>query len=100
MTDKEHTFRYWAVNCLGCHNPIPLYAEPVGTSASTAHSTADSGFAEERPFFRAWCVECGREYPYLSEAMTWTHEPPLDKHNRQLEFTRLRHRARAKAASA
>jgi hypothetical protein len=98
MTEKENTFRYWAVNCLGCHNPIPLYAEPVDASVAAAPSAGSSG--EGRPFFRAWCVECGREYPYLSEAMTWTHEPPLDKNNRQLEFTRLRHRSRAKTASA
>jgi hypothetical protein len=99
MTEKEHAFRYWAVNCLGCHNPIPLYAEPVDASGAALPSATNGGSAEGRPFFRAWCVECGREYPYLSEAMTWTHEPPLDKHNRQLEFTRLRHRGKAKAAS-
>ncbi len=100
MSDKEYSFRYWVVNCLGCRNPIPLYAEPIDVSAAAAPTTGDSGLPAERPYFRAWCTECGREYPYLSEAMTWTHEPPFDKHHRQIEFTRFRQRVHVKRAQA
>jgi hypothetical protein len=100
MTDKGHSFRYWVVLCLGCRNPIPLYAEPVDASAAPRSSGVDVQVTDERPYFRAWCLECGREYPYLAEAMTWTGEPPVDKNNRQLEFTRMRHRAKAKGAHA
>jgi hypothetical protein len=56
--------------------------------------------APERPFFRAWCMECGREYPYLSEALIATDEPPMDKHHRQLEFSRVRQRFQVKRAHA
>jgi ribosomal protein S27E len=100
MSDKEYSFRYWVVNCLGCRNPIPLYAEPVDASEAPVSSAGDIGLREERPYFRVWCMECGREYPYLSKAMKWTHEPPLDKHNRQVEFTRLRQRVKVKDAHA
>ena len=100
MSDKEYSFRYWVVACLGCRNPIPLYADPVDVSAAPVLATGDSGLATERPYFRAWCTECGREYPYLSEAMTWTQEPPLDKHHRQIEFTRFRQRVHVKRAQA
>ncbi len=51
MSDKEYSFRYWVVNCLGCRNPIPLYAEPVDFSAAPAPTTGDSGLATERPYF-------------------------------------------------
>ena len=100
MSDKGYSFRYWVVPCLGCINPIPLYAEPVDASAAPLSSGGDIQLTDERPYFRAWCLEFGREYPYLSEAMTWTHKPPLDKHNRQIEFTRLRQRVRIKGAHA
>ena len=56
--------------------------------------------APERPFFRAWCVECGREYPYLSEAMIGMDEPPKDKHHRELEFSRFRQRFQVNRARA
>ena len=100
MSDKEYSFRYWVVPCLGCRNPIPLYAEPVDASAAPLSSGVHIQEMDERPYFRAWCLECGREYPYLSEAMTWTTEPPLDKNNRQIEFTRLRQRVKVKGAQA
>jgi hypothetical protein len=96
MANNKSALRYWVVNCLGCKNPIPLYAEPIDPETfSSAHE-----IVSERSFFRAWCVECGREYPYLSEAMIQTDEPPEDKHHRQLEFTRLRLQPRAKRAHA
>ena len=100
MSEKEHSFRYWVVLCLGCRNPIPLYAEPVDVSAALLSSGVDIQLTDERPYFSAWCLECGREYPHLSEAMTWTREPPLDKHNRQIELTRLRQPMRVKSPRA
>jgi hypothetical protein len=97
MTDSKSTLRYWFVNCLGCKNPVPLFAEPIDpANPSSASSEAVSG----RQFFRAWCVACGREYPYLSEAMKSSHEPPHDKQHRQIEFSRFRHRLLAKGAHA
>jgi hypothetical protein len=96
MTDNKSSLRYWVVNCLSCKNPIPLYAEPIGD----ATSSPSGGMAPERPFFRAWCMECGREYPYLSEALIATDEPPMDKHHRQLEFSRVRQRFQVKRAHA
>ncbi len=96
MIESQKSFRYWVVSCLGCRNLIPLFAEAVDSSSSATIG----GEIGDRPYFRAWCMECGREYPYLSEAMTWTHEPPLDKHHRQLEFTRMRPQPRAKGAHA
>jgi len=56
--------------------------------------------ASERPYFRVWCMECGREYPYLSEAMIGMDEPPKDKHHRQLESSRFRQRIQVKRAHA
>jgi hypothetical protein len=96
MTENKSSFRYWVVNCLGCKNPIPLFAEPI----DPANPSASAEVASERLFFRAWCVECGREYPYLSEAMIGTDEPPKDKHHRQLEFSRFRQRVQVKRAHA
>jgi hypothetical protein len=96
MTEFKSSLRYWFVNCLGCKNPIPLFAEPIDPGASSPAGE----MASERPYFRAWCVECGREYPYLSEAMIGTEEPPKDKHHRQLEFNRIRQRLQAKRANA
>jgi hypothetical protein len=96
MTENKSSLRYWVVNCLGCKSPIPLFAEPI----DTASSYPSGEMAPERAFFRAWCVECGREYPYLSEAMIGTDEPPKDKHHRQLEFNRFRQRPQAKRAHA
>jgi hypothetical protein len=96
MTENTSSLRYWIVNCLGCKNPIPLYAEPIDPAACSPVGELTS----ERAFFRAWCVECGREYPYLSEAMIATDEPPKDKHHRQLEFNRIRQRLQAKRAHA
>ncbi len=96
MAESQQSFRYWVVSCLGCRNLIPLFAEAVDPSSSTAVA----GEHPDRPFFRAWCIECGREYPYLSEAMSWTSDPPLDKHHQQLEFTRIRLQRRAKGAHA
>jgi hypothetical protein len=93
MTENKPSLRYWVVNCLSCKNPIPLFAEPIDPGTS-------SEIASERPYFRAWCMECGREFPYLSEAMIGTDEPPRDKHHRQLEFARLRLQPRAKGAHA
>ncbi len=96
MTENKSSLRYWVVNCLGCKNPIPLFAEPIGPG-----TCSEAGeIASERPYFRAWCVECGREYPYLSEAMIGTDEPPKDKHHRPLEFTRLRLQPRTRGAHA
>jgi hypothetical protein len=100
MSDKEYSFRYWVVACLGCRNPIPLFAEPVDASVGSHSAGVDIQWMDERPYFRAWCLECGREYPYLSEAMTWTGEPPLDKNNRQIEFTRMRQRVKVRGAHA
>ena len=96
MTEIKSSLRYWVVNCLGCKSPIPLFAEPIDLAAP---STPD-GATLERAFFRAWCVECGREYPYLAEAMIGTDEPPKDKHHRELEFNRVRQRSQAKRAHA
>ena len=96
MTENKTSLRYWVVNCLGCKNPIPLFAEAIDPAASSA----GGGMTSERPFFRVWCMECGREFPYLSEAMIWTDEPPHDKHHRQLEFSRFRQRFQVKRAHA
>jgi hypothetical protein len=96
MTETKPSLRYWVVNCLGCKNPIPLFAEEI----DPATSSAGGGVTSERPFFRAWCMECGREFPYLSEAMIGTDEPPQDKHHRQLEFNRFRQRFQVKRAHA
>jgi len=97
MTDTQPSHRYCVVKCLGCHNPIPLYSEPVGDSASSQPSAGES---QERPFFRAWCMNCGREYPYLASARIWLNEPPVDKHDRRLEFSPRRHRLLARGAHA
>lgn len=96
MTDKQYALRYWVVHCLGCGNPIPLFAEPIENQASLGNIE----IVAERPFFRAWCTECGREYPYLSDSMVATTKPPLDKQNRQIEFTRIRQRVRVNRAHA
>jgi ribosomal protein S27E len=96
MVENKSSFRYWVVNCLGCKNPIPLFAEAI----DAASSPAAGGIISERSFFRAWCMDCGREYPYLSEAMIGTDEPPKDKHNRQVEFSRFRQRIQVKRAHA
>ncbi|HUC55624.1 MAG TPA: hypothetical protein VMR90_16355 [Candidatus Cybelea sp.] len=95
MADNKYSLRYWVVNCLGCKSPIPLFAEPMDPAAPSS-----DGPTLERSFFRAWCVECGREYPYLAEAMIGTDEPPKDKHHRELEFNRVRQRPQAKRAHA
>lgn len=96
MTAKEYALRYWMVHCLGCRNPIPLFAEPIENEPSLGSAEV----AVERPFFRAWCTECGREYPYLSASMIATTEPPLDKQHRQIEFTRIRQRVRVNRTHA
>ena len=96
MSENKSSLRYWVVNCLGCKNPIPLFAEPI----DPATSSSVGELASERSFFRAWCVECGREYPYLSEAMIGTDKPPKDKHHRELEFNRIRQRLQIKRAHA
>ncbi len=96
MTKNASSLRYWVVHCLGCKNPIQLYAEPI----DPATSSPVSELVSERAFFRAWCVECGREYPYLSEAMIATDEPPKDKYHRELEFSRIRQRLQVKRAHA
>jgi len=97
MTDTQPSHRYCVVNCLGCQNPIPLYAEPTEESAG---SPTDTGEAQDRPFFRAWCTNCGREYPYLADARIWLQEPPVDKHQRRLEFRPKRQRLHARGAHA
>lgn len=94
MGENKSPLRYWVVNCLGCKNPIPLYAEPIDPETSSAAGQ----LASERSFFRAWCVECRREYPYLSEAMIGTDDPPKDKHHRELRFNRIRQRLHVKRA--
>lgn len=96
MEENSGSLRYWVVNCLGCKNPIPLFAEPI----APGNPSVAGEVAPERPYFRAWCVECGREYPYLSEAMIAMDEPPKDKHHRQLQFNRMRQRPLAKRAHA
>jgi hypothetical protein len=97
MSEGQPSHRYCVVNCLGCRNPIPLFAEPLEDSAG---STAVAGESLERPYFRAWCHACGREYPYLATARIWLHEPPVDKHDRLLEFPRRRQRLQANSAHA
>jgi hypothetical protein len=97
MTDTLPSHRYCVVNCLGCHNPIPLYAEAVEDSEGLP---ANTGEAQERPFFRAWCMNCGREYPYLASARVWLDEPPMDKHQRRLEFPPRRHKLQVRGAHA
>ena len=94
MAEQKATIRYWFVNCLGCKNPIPLFAEPADAG------TPEGDPASERAFFRAWCAECGREYPYLSDAMLKADEPPKDKHQHVLEFHRVRHRLHTRSAHA
>jgi hypothetical protein len=96
MAENKSSLRYWVVNCLGCKNPIPLFAESIDPGASSSGGEMTT----ERPYFRAWCVECGREYPYLSEAMIGTDEPPKDKYHRELEFSRFRQRFQVKSANA
>ena len=96
MSGKKSSLRYWMVHCLGCRNPIPLFAEPIADEPSLGSAEV----AVERPFFRAWCMECGREYPYLSTSMIASTEPPLDRQHRQIEFTRIRQRARVNRAHA
>jgi hypothetical protein len=96
MTENKSSLRYWVVNCLGCKNPIPLFAEAIDPADSSTMGEIPS----ERPFFRAWCIECGREYPYLSEAMIGTDEPPKDKNHRELEFSRFRQGFKVKRAHA
>jgi ribosomal protein S27E len=83
MTDTQPTHRYCVVQCLGCRNPIPLFAEPIEDSAAAATGAGES---QDRAFFRAWCNACGREYPYLAESRIWMQEPPLDKQQRQMVF--------------
>lgn len=90
------TFRYWFVNCLGCKNPIPLFAEPT----APADSSCATETVCERPFFRAWCVECGREYPYLAESMLNSEAPPTNKHHKQIEFSQVRQRLQFRRAHA
>jgi len=97
MADLQPSHRYCVVNCLGCRNPIPLFAEALEDSAGTK---ADAGESPERPYFRAWCRTCGREYPYLTTARIWLQEPPVDKQQRQLEFPRRRQRLQANSAHA
>ena len=96
MSGKESSLRYWMVHCLACRNPIPLFAEPIEDEPSLGSAEV----AAARPFFRAWCMECGREYPDLSTSMISSIEPPLDKQQRQIEFTRIRQRARVNLAHA
>lgn len=96
MTDTQRSHRYCVVHCLGCHNPIPLFAEPIEDSGA---ATGEAGETQDRAFFRAWCNSCGREYPYLADARIWMHEPPLDKQQRQMEF-RPRRKAQARGAHA
>lgn len=97
MTEVQPSHRYCVVNCLGCRSPIPLFAEAIEDSGGSA---ADAGESTERPFFRAWCKACGREYPYLTTARIWLHEPPVDKQQRQLEFPRMRQRFQVRRANA
>jgi len=97
MTDTQPSHRYCVVNCLGCHNPIPLYAESLEDPTGSA---GDAGESQERPFFRAWCMNCGREYPYLASARIWLQEPPVDKHQHRLEFPARRRRLQARGAHA
>ena len=96
MTEVQPSHRYCVVNCLGCQSPIPLFVEAVEDSAGSA---VDAGEATERPYFRAWCHACGREYPYLATARIWTSEPPVDKQQRRLEFP-PRRRLHARGAHA
>jgi hypothetical protein len=96
MTETAYSFRYWIVECLNCRNPIPLFVEPK-------EDHKDAGAVpsrQDRPYFRAWCTNCSREYPYLSTAMVCTDEPPLDKERRPIEFTRIRQRVQVQRAGA
>jgi hypothetical protein len=97
MVEPQTKNRYCTVTCLGCNNPIPLFMETVGEPGSTPANASET---EERPFFRAWCRTCGREYPYLSSSLIWSNEPPVDKQHRQLEFPRLRGQFQVKRAHA
>jgi hypothetical protein len=97
MTDTQPSHRYCVVNCLGCHSPIPLYAEAIENSAA---SHTEAGESQDRPFFRVWCMNCGREYPYLAASRIWLDEPPVDKHHRKLEFPARRHRLQVRGAHA
>ena len=97
MVEPPTTSRYCTVICLGCRNPIPLFVEKAGEPATPSTDAAE---IEERPFFRAWCQNCGREYPYLSTSLIWSNEPPVDKQHRQLEFPRLRGPFQVKRAHA
>ena len=97
MVEPQTKNRYCTVTCLGCGNPIPLFMETAGESGG---SSAEDAETQERPFFRVWCRNCGREYPYLSSSLLWSNEPPMDKQQRQLEFKRLRAQFLVKRAHA
>jgi hypothetical protein len=97
MTEMQSSHRYCVVHCLGCQSPIPLFAEPIEEDAV---ATAEASEPQDRPYFRAWCNACGREYPYLAAARIWLQEPPVDKQQRQLEFPRRRPRLHARGAHA
>ena len=62
MQAENETHRYWAVVCLRCKNPIPLYAEPTDSEAQSSGSTAATPM--EPGVLLVWCSTCGREYPY------------------------------------
>ena len=92
MTDKATSIKYWVVNCLSCKNPIPLFAESEEVTSTDQDAKDSSALSSNRPFFRAWCHHCGREFPYLAESAISMSEPPLDKQHREVEFTRIKHR--------
>jgi len=80
--DRNKTsLRYWVVKLLGMQESIPLFAE-----AMTLSFSAGGGMTSERPFFRAWCMECGASFHTYSEAMKWSDELPQDKHHRPTRF--------------
>jgi len=55
MSENKSSLRYWVVNCLGCKNPIPLFAEPLDAGTSSAVGA----MASERPTFAfgVWSVD-------------------------------------------
>jgi len=64
MESEKQSHRYWAVVCLRCKKPIPLYAEPTGSEAEPQLSGSTAVAEMEPGVLLVWCSNCGKEYPY------------------------------------
>jgi DNA-directed RNA polymerase subunit RPC12/RpoP len=64
MQVENQSHRYWAVVCLRCKKPIPLYAEPAGSDTESQLSGSTAVAQMEPGVLLVWCSNCGKEYPY------------------------------------